>query len=313
MEEILAKYFAQEATEEECRKVEEWRNHSVENSMLFLSYKKTWADTLKVEPERNILELLRDEPTKVIPIWRRSWFKYAASIVLVIGATLAFYFNQNLLISNTTGLAKDVRLDDGTVVTLYKDAILEELSMGDERKVRVEGKVFFDVKEDKNRPFIILTEEARVEVLGTSFLVNSSEKYTTEVIVESGLVSFSHNPEKYKKASTYVRLAKGEKGIISPRAKGIIKQNNRDENYLAWKTQILTFKQNDLDYVAGVIEEVYGYKVEFENPKLTKCKLTARYNRKSPEEIAKLIANTFGISYVVTETNSIHFSGQECN
>lgn len=314
MEELLAKYFTEEATEEECKQVEEWRNTSKENSEAFFSYKNVWASTTPVKPGTDIDELLSEagSKTETIPLWRKSWFRYAASIILVVGVTLALYYGQDQIFSNTGALAREVRLDDGTVVTLYKDATLEEITMEQERKVRIKGKAFFDVKENKNKPFIILTPEAMIRVLGTSFLVNSSVEYTTEVVVESGLVSFAPNPENNKGITTSIKLSKGEKGIISPRARGIVKQNNRDENYLAWKTQILTFKEKDLAYVGSVIEEVYGYQVKFSNQDLKTCKLTAKFNRKPPQDIAKLISETFGLEFVIKETKIIEFSGPAC-
>lgn len=315
MEQQLASYFAGEASDEEIKVIEEWRNESEENSRLFLEYKIAWAKSAKISPAKSALDLIGDDSSQgeqtTIPIWSQNWFRFAASIILVVGLTLTFYFTQNF--EQTGPLTTVQKLNDGTKVTLYKNASFEVISMEQERRVKVDGKVFFDVARDESKPFIILTEEARVEVLGTSFLVDAEEEYTTEVIVESGLVSFTHNPETYKNVTTSIKLSKGEKGIITPRAKGIIKQNNRDENYLSWKTQILTFKNTSLSEVANKLQEVYGYEVEFEgNANISKCRLTAKYDRKTPEEIARLVAETFSFKYTVVPGDKIIFEGQGC-
>jgi ferric-dicitrate binding protein FerR (iron transport regulator) len=312
MEELIAKYFSKEATEEESKKIEEWRNQSEENAQLFFEYKSVWAASVSINADQDKIKQITSE-TKVVPIWHQPWFRYAASILLVIGISLTFYFNQEKLFENNTGLVKDIRLDDGSIASLYKDASLEIVNFNEsERVVRSKGKVFFNVEKDARRPFLVYTEEAVIRVLGTSFQVNSSIDHTTEVIVESGEISFGYNPQNAFKVNTSIKLAKGEKGLISPKAKGIVKQNNRDVNYLAWKTQNLSFKQDKLSYVASVLDEVYGYNIKFENKELSGCRLTAQYNRKSPEEIARLISETFGITYTVTGKNSISFSGV-CN
>ena len=181
-----------------------------------------------------------------------------------------------------------------------------------ERIVRIEGKAYFDIRRDTDRPFIIYTNEAKVEVLGTSFQVDASNPEVTEVIVESGVVAFSQNPDNYLGRTTSIKLTKGEKGIIKPDAKGIIKQKNRDANYLAWANQKLVFKGTKLSEVGDLIEEVYGYQVNFSNKDIPNCKLTATYDKKSPKEVIKLISNTFGFTYEMTNDKVITFSGKAC-
>ncbi len=315
MDEKLAKYFAGELTEEECIEVINWRKESEENAQTFYEYKQILAESKNFEPKKSIPELLPDEKeeTKVIPLWSKNWFKYAASIVVIF--TLAFFTYQSLTPEvDPTGMTSYVKLDDGSKITLYKDAEILNVDINKEnRVVEIQGKMYFDIKRDEDRPFIIYTNQAMIEVLGTSFVVDALKENTTEVIVESGLVAFSQNPKTYKRKVTKVNLTKGEKGTISPKAKGIIKQNNRNVNYLAWKDKLITFKQDKLYEAAEVIEEVYGYEVQFKNSSIQRCSLTAKYNKKSPEEVAKLISSTFDFTYQVTPDKKIVFNGEGCD
>ena len=61
------------------------------------------------------------------------------------------------------------------------------------REVSVKGKVFFDVKKDESKPFIVRVGNTKITVLGTSFSVESIKKGTTEIMVTSGIVEIQHS------------------------------------------------------------------------------------------------------------------------
>jgi ferric-dicitrate binding protein FerR (iron transport regulator) len=311
MNELLAKYFSQNTNVEEAEEVLKWRN---ENPSEFLEYKKVWTGSEKISATVTGLEAIIgrfDDDQKVIPINRKGpqWMKYAASIAMVVGVGYLLYMFFGS--ATTSDMIREVRLADGTNVTLYKGAKLEAQRFEDKRIVSLKGLAYFDVKRDESRPFIIYTEQARVEVLGTSFVVDAEKDHTTEVIVESGLVSFSQNPDNYFGQVTSVRLEQGDKGVIKPQARGIIKQKNRDRNYLAWSNHELTFRMNKLNEVGKLIEEVYGYQVVFDNEDISNCKLTAKYAKKSPNQLASLISETFDFTYEI-KNRKITFFGQGC-
>ena len=58
----------------------------------------------------------------------------------------------------------------------------------EKREVSLLGNALFDVSGNKERPFLIETEQARIEVLGTSFNIKSSDKSAFELAVRRGLV-----------------------------------------------------------------------------------------------------------------------------
>lgn len=308
MEEKLTKYFSGEASDPEKQEILTWRS---ENPEAFLQYKSVWASMHRSNPTNAGLSEIIGGGREAKEVKFTPWLRYAATIALVIAGVLGiYYFTAN---STTTYQSSVSELPDGTTAILYKDAQMTHESTDTERRVKMDGRVYFDVERMEDKPFVIETDEAVIEVLGTSFLVNSEEDNVTTVVVESGTVAFYQNPEAYNGRITRVTLKAGEMGIISPNAKGVVKRNNRDENYLAWANQILRFQRTNLKDAGSLIEEVYGYKVSFDNANLNDCLLTATYKKKSPEEIADLIARTFDLSYEVTESREIVFSGTGCN
>ena len=66
-------------------------------------------------------------------------------------------------------------LSDSSVVTMNAaTAIRTSKTFGSERKVFVhQGEVFFEIRPDKNRPFIVYFDEYKLEVVGTKFNVRN--------------------------------------------------------------------------------------------------------------------------------------------
>ena len=324
MEELLAKYFSGEASSEETETVKNWRAESDENAKAFLEYKTSWAATfVNDKPNQSILngimgdtevEVVLEEPVKIVPLWQQRPFQVAASIVVVIGL-LFFLLKPNyedqpwgqILTEKTV-----FELPDGSSVTVHKGG---SLAMGDfegVREVQMTGKVYFDVERDEKKPFVIQTESSQIRVLGTSFVVNSNEKdLITEVMVESGIVAFGQNQKYFGKNTMEIQLKKGEMGILAVGEKGIKKKKISDDNYLAWQNEILTFNRARMTRVSEVLNDVYGLSVAFENSSLSGCYLTAKYNKKSSEEVVKLIAETFNMTYEING-DQVTFKGEGC-
>ncbi|WP_462249799.1 FecR family protein [Ekhidna sp.] len=308
MEEVLAKYFSGEATKDEISLVEKWRSESKTNAEAFFDAKSAWVISQpEMAPPAHVLKEILDEPQgKQVPFIMQSWVKYASAAVLVLAISLLFVLNQNG--SNGTNVINQ-SLADGSLIALHEDSQLEVIKFDENsREVRVTGKAYFDIERDESRPFIIHTDNATVEVLGTSFVVDTYDA-VTEVSVESGVVELSKNVNGSESVS--VKLEKGEKGLVKNSNIGIIKTNNDNMNYLAWKTKVIVFDGTPMSEVEKVIEDVYGIDVSFENPAFKECKLTSTFNKKKPKDAIEIIARTFGIEYEYSNNKAI-LKGKGC-
>jgi ferric-dicitrate binding protein FerR (iron transport regulator) len=307
MEEVLAKYFTGDANKDEISLIESWRSESDSNAKAFLEAKSVWLDT---EPEisapQEVLDNILNEPVgKQVLFMMQSWVKYASAAVLVLAISLLFVLNQNG--ADPTYTSK--KLNDGSKIALHGESTLEVLTFDEKiREVKVSGKAYFDIERDESRPFIIHTDNAKVEVLGTSFIVDTYNS-KTEVCVESGLVELSKMINGSNKVA--VTLMKGEMGLVSNANKGIIKKNNNNLNYLAWKTKVISFNESSMQEVKSVIEDVYGIEMKFENPAFKDCKLTAKFNKKKPKDAIEIIARTFGVDFEYSNGTAI-LKGKGC-
>lgn len=305
MEELLAKYFSGESTQDEINKVNSWRNESDEHAKVFVEAKNIWISTQpKPEANKQLLDQILGEPQGKQVQVSFGWIKYAAAAVVVIGLVFVFKLMPGERESNMT-------LADGSEIVLHGESMIESVSMTDEvREVRLSGKGYFDIKRDESRPFIIITENARIEVLGTSFQIDSYNG-KTEVSVESGSVALI-KPAGQGNTALTVTLAEGEVGMINSSNKGIIKKNNNNANYLAWKTKTLVFNRSKLSYVESTLEDVYGIDIVLENPNLKNCNLTAKFKGRKPKDAMEILARTFNLTYEFEGNDKVILRGKGC-
>ncbi len=89
-----------------------------------------------------------------------------------------------------------VTLSDGTRVWLNAGSrlIYPSKFVDKSREVFLVGEAFFDVKENKNQPFVVKTIDVQVEVLGTRFNVMAyPEDFAVQTVLEEGSVEIKSN------------------------------------------------------------------------------------------------------------------------
>lgn len=186
---------------------------------------------------------------------------FPPGMIIALAASLLVVLSSWWLVAQKWGLhsedartgVKVVRLPDGSTVHLRQGSRLKyRNNYGDRsRTVILEGSAFFEVLHRGNKPFLINAGAAEVAVLGTSFLVEESREIV-RVVVESGRVRLRSAED----TATATVLEAGERGVLS--AGEISKGQNTDQNYRAWQTGTLVFKDVPLPQVAAALGNYYG-------------------------------------------------------
>ncbi len=233
-------------------------------------------------------ELVSGEAKPIKSMKFRWSYAVAAAVVLLVGL-FGFLLLQNqqsgFSYSNNEVAALTIFLPDGTEVSLNQGAEMHYTkNFGNtNRTISLQGEAFFKVKPDKNLPFIVNTREASVKVLGTSFNVKS-DKQGIEVIVKTGRV------EVYQSSQTGETLVlnPGERGLYSD--KGLLKQVNERENYLAWLDKKLVFKAMPLPQVINDINQAYHSHIELGDSSIQNLVITTTFENNSIDEVLESIA-----------------------
>lgn len=192
-----------------------------------------------------------------------------------------------------------ITLSDGSIVHLNSGTSFKyptQFNSTDQRKVFLNGEAFFEVSKDKNRPFIVHSNEIDIEVLGTKFNLSSYEDdLTTHCELVEGLVKISESKNHKNNA------------ILTPNHKFTwdnIKNEFLIENvdvkiYTAWIYGELIFKNEPFQYLSKKLERTYGVTIKNDNKNLAFQEFTGTLKIKESriEDILDLLKLDTPFSY----------------
>ncbi len=319
--ELLVKYIAGEASPEEAMAAEEWIQATPENKQQFDELQKVWMETgpskaiyqhADVNKEWEVVKqtITQSRVTQMKP--RRTTYLVAACMTLLAGALGWFLLKQasNNNIEMVTLQAQTVQqeqLPDQTSITLDGNSkVVYKKDFGKAaRELALNGEGFFKVTHDPKKPFIIDMEGLKLQVLGTSFRVNNDKAaQTVHVDVATGRVML------FTESDTLV-LNAGQSGSYDRKTQRFTLLDTVDVNNYSYATKQFSFSDTRLDKVATYLEKTYNVKLQFQNPAIKACRLSAQFDQQPIEDILDVIASTFNIHYSVKD-HTIYIDGKGC-
>ena len=196
-------------------------------------------------------------------------------------------------------------LEDGSVVLLAKETSLlyPEHFIADKREVSLQGNAFFDVAKKQGQPFWIDTEQAKIEVLGTAFSVQSDEHAPFRLSVQRGIVKVT-----LKKGNQECYVKAGEAVVVQSQRLVVLDADKENEEWGSFFKHI-RFKDESLGHILKVMNMNAGSsQIRVASPALEKRKLTVEFSNESPETVATLIAYALnlkctrqGDTFILTE------------
>lgn len=194
-------------------------------------------------------------------------------------------------------------LEDGSVVYLSEKATLQYPTYfeTDKREVMLQGDAFFDIKKQSERPFIIDTELAKVEVTGTSFRIKSDRSTSFLLSVHDGEVRVSR-----KNRQQVLSVKAGEMVLFDAEQLQLIKNTTNFNSYFKY----IQFKDERLTNVAAILNlhsDSIWLKID---PAIEERTITFPFSIESNiAEIAKTLCLALNLQYIQQE-NVIYISNQ---
>ena len=267
-------------------------------------YRKVFNSTLQ-KIGLNDLAVSKEKNRNQVPL------KIAAAILILFllgflliqygGLRLSDFQAVNTLTKhNDKGVRSEIILDDGTLVWLNADSQIKypEVFKSARREVYLSGEAYFEVSENKKKPFIIhLREGSSIQVLGTSFNVKAFENdELIEASVVSGKVAFIPPVSKNKVADT-ILVTPDHKAVYSKRDGSVKRMETISKLDVAWKDGKLVFRDMMFYDIAKVLERSYGIQIVFENEAIKKCRFTGTFQDNTLDEVISLLARTNNYYY----------------
>ena len=303
---LIEKEFQGGLNDAEAQMLQQWRTEKRSHEVIYRQLEKIWRESGSIIQEpvydheqawnKVDHQLGQGKNRRIIRLFNRLAMAACIAGVLFIAGWLLYHKPQP-----STQLAKagqmnvTVTLPDGSQVVLRKGATLSypQVFSGSLREVTLTGEAWFEVQHDSLHPFRIQTTRATLEVLGTSFTVNTTDQQD-ELIVATGKVLFTD------------KAATASRHIIYPQQSCVLNNKGfdikplQDANFLSWKTGIIKFVNTPINQVAADLSDHYRLYIR---PDSLLMKLpvtptiTAKFNQQPIDSVLEEIKLLTNISY----------------
>jgi transmembrane sensor len=307
MDEVILKVLSGRATAEEESRLAEWRRSDPQNEARAKELESLWEATEgfvrgSVASPPSVAEIVSPRPsgTRRVPStagkWRRIAPALAAAASLVIGFGTARLLSRAggptdaipLDVVTAAGEMSTARLPDGTIVRLSPGSTLRVSGEAGVRSVTLEGRAFFAVAHERERPFTIRSRGGEVQVLGTRLEVTALEHELAVAVIE------------------------GEVAVSSGAGQVVLGAGDRTSNTAAlvvesgppsvpeWLGSFAAFQATPLAAVAVEMEQRFNMIVQIEDLSLRDRTVTAWFVDSSAEDIMRAICQVTDVRCSIT-------------
>ncbi|WP_298715055.1 FecR family protein [uncultured Chitinophaga sp.] len=183
-------------------------------------------------------------------------------------------------------------LSDGTEVWLNsKSSIRFPFTFsGDRREVEVSGEAYFNVSPDAGKPFVVQTPQGEVQVLGTTFNVNTYEPGKVVTSLVSGRIR---------------AVGDGGTAELKPGQEAVWREDRELEvtafdqrEKLSWMQGVYYFKNADFQEIAKALERWYSLELVVDKPELAAYEFDVKLDKNKPlEEFMDVLRLSEGVRY----------------
>jgi transmembrane sensor len=158
----------------------------------------------------------------------------------------------------------DLQLSDGSRIWLNAGSSVTYpvAFVGNERRVIIEGEAYFEVTNNKLKPFIVSKTTIDVEVLGTSFNIKAYEEDNEiKVTLLNGKVKVTARYQTTTGSSEV--LVPGQQAIFHRSGELTVMDNTDLEQVIAWKNGFFSFQSADIPTVMRELSRWYDVEVKY--------------------------------------------------
>ncbi len=185
-----------------------------------------------------------------------------------------------------------INLPDGSRIWLNAASSLRYpvVFAGNERQVELRGEAYFEIAENKARPFKVISNNQVVEVLGTHFNINS---YADEGSVKTTLLEGS---VKIRSGNKSVMLRPGQQASVNT---AIVVTEADVYESVAWKNGKTQFSNADIKTIMRMLSRWYDVEVEYQGEMIGTGFGGSVSRSKNISEILKLLELTGDVHFKI--------------
>lgn len=203
---------------------------------------------------------------------------------------------------NTLTLSDSSRvyLNDGSKL------VAEKIFASNRRSVKLQGNAFFEVTKKPAAPFVISVGHVEVKVLGTSFDIDETDN-AVKVSVATGRVQITDTATQ----QSVILTANQQCTFTKNSGSGEIIELS-DQNYLAWHTGVLLFKNEPLQNALMLINEHYSQNIQLADSEMANCPFSSKFDNIQFEDVLTVLQIAFDGEIDSTQAGKIILKGVSC-
>lgn len=321
----IHRYLSGEMGEIEAAEFNIWVKADDRNHKLFSQVSAIWTassslplkkfDTKKalirhkslLDNEIEVLNGVKDLPSS-IELKNQSKI-YSLSPLLAIAASFILLLAAWFIIVNGNGKIYDseqssiAALEDGSKVWMKEGSKIEFKEKSNSRLIELQGKAYFEVAKDDQKPLTVIADGLEVRVVGTIFTVDSKEK---AVYVKEGIVEVYYNDEQQRLIAD--QMVHVQQGALSD-----VKNLNFYNSGL-WLNESLSFTKTPFDAVIKDVSDFFAVKFEIPQGRdWSNCTFTSGSLKNSTlDEVITTLKLTYELDCVKIEDKRFKISKVKC-
>ncbi|MDT8318996.1 MAG: FecR domain-containing protein [Xanthomonadales bacterium] len=194
------------------------------------------------------------------------------------------------------GESRLMTLADGSLLELNTQSRVEVRFLKASRRIRLlEGEAYFDVVSDPERPFIVDTEQARVQAVGTEFNVRLRAADVAVTVVEGQvLVSQLSAGNDDAPIGWEAKIGQNEQAVVGlpRRAESATVAQTRPvevEQFVSWRDNKLVFEATPLREVVGDFNRYNSMVLRIEDESLMTLSVSGVFDPRDPKAFVQTL------------------------
>ena len=308
---LFKRYLDGDASEEELRRLEVAVLHNSDVQQLLEEEMESALPVMDEEVKRRLYSRISAgvKPEKRLislsPAWRRA-MQWTAILLLPLLSAIATYFitqpsdlqDAPVTVSTGYGEKAEVTLPDGSRVWINAGSRLtyDNRYNRRQREVLLSGEAYFEVAQEKRKPFIVRTTDMVVEALGTSFNVMAydDEPFASSVLLEGSLRVTAASQERLLSGNHRATLYKASSTLASDAVLA--------SDYVVWKEGYIYFENSSFEDIAKRLSRMFNVQISFTSDELKKMRFTGTLGNSSIRNVLDILSLTSPMRYEMDGT-----------
>jgi transmembrane sensor len=237
---------------------------------------------------------------------RLRWAALAAGVLVAAVGALFWYAHPRFHEFETaTGEQRTFELEDGSVVSLNTHSRVAVRLGTHAREVRLlRGEALFHVADDPSRPFLVSTDDAVVQAVGTQFDVYRRDDGTVVAVLEgrvnvttaapapaaSGSAAAPVAGRRAPRAAAVRSLGASQEAQVSHEGSVSIREVNNVSDTVAWRERRLIFRDQTLEQIVGEFNRYRAHPIRLEGSGVSERVYTGVFDADDAESLLQVLA-----------------------